>query len=159
MKQHLYIFFLLAGSAAMAQPADSRKAGVVVNPNAAEITFTETVHDFGTLKKGSPMTCRFTYKNTGKEPLILSDCKKGCHCTTVTCSKEPLQPGSTGFFEAHYDSMLVGKFAKELLIISNAKTPIVSVLVKGNVIDPESAEALPVKKDDNMKPATEKKPQ
>ncbi len=159
MKQYLHILFLLAGGSVIAQPADSRKAGVVVNPNAPEITFAETMHDFGTVKKGSLMTCRFNYKNTGKEALIVSDCKKGCHCTTVTCSKEPLEPGATGFIEARYDSMLIGTFAKELLIISNAKTPVVSVLVKGNVVDAESAEALPVKKDDNMKPPIEKKPE
>src|SRR5437588_9198993 len=116
MKKLIYILVLFAGTTVIAQRPDSRKEGVVVNPNAPEINFTETVHDFGTLKKGSSVTCKFTFKNTGKEDLILSDCKKGCNCTTVKCSKDPVKPGKTSFIEVHYDSTRIGHFTKELLV-------------------------------------------
>src|SRR4051812_28625354 len=120
MKQYLYILMVFAGGFAIGQNGigtNTVQAGPVANPNAPEITFTETTHDFGTLKKGSPVTCKFAYKNTGKEPLILNDCKVGCHCTTVKCSKDPVQPGKSGFIEARYDSTRLGVFSKEILVV------------------------------------------
>ena len=162
MKKNIYIFLMLACSGVMAQqheaqPADSRKAGVVVNPNAPEITFTETTHEFGILKKGSSVTYKFIFMNTGKEDLILYDCKKGCNCTTVKYTQEPVKPGKTGFIEVHYDSTRIGHFSKELLVTSNAKTPVLDLYIKGTIEDAQANESAPVKKDDNMKRLDEKK--
>lgn len=150
---------VLAGGTAIAQTAgtttvDARSAA---NPNAPEITFTETTHDFGKMKKGSPVSCKFIYKNTGKEPLIIYDCRVGCHCTTAKCSKEAVLPGNTGFIEVHYDSTRIGVFTKELLISSNAKTPVINLLIKGTIEDEDAGKAAPAKDEEMMKTQTKKK--
>ena len=156
MKMQLNIVLLLVacGMIASAQTAATGTANPrdVANPNAAEISFTETIHDFGIVKKGSPITCKFIYKNTGKEPLVLKDCKAGCHCTTFHWSKTPLLPGMTGFIEVHYDSTFAGSFNKELLVSSNAKTPVVILRVKGTVQDGNAAPLLPVNMDGDAVP-------
>ena len=54
------------------------------NPNAAEITFENEVHDYGTIKQGADGSCEFKFKNTGKEPLIISNAKGSCGCTVPT---------------------------------------------------------------------------
>src|SRR4051812_11312929 len=121
MKQYLYILMVFAGGFAIGQNTvgtNTVQSHPVANPNAPEIAFTETTHDFGTLKKGLPVAYKFTYKNTGKEPLILHDCRVGCHCTSAKCSKAPVQPGKSDFIEVHYDSTLVGAFSKEILVVS-----------------------------------------
>ena len=118
------------------QPPPSASSATVaaVYPNAPVIEFESTVHDFGTLKRGSPVNCKFKYKNTGKEPLIIYNCKAGCGCTTPTCSKDPVKPGKTGFIQVHYDSMRVGVFVKEIMVTSNAKNGVVNLVIKGTMV-------------------------
>ncbi len=43
------------------------------NPNAPVIEFDKTVHDYGTIEQNADGNCVFTFKNTGKEPLILTN--------------------------------------------------------------------------------------
>ena len=43
------------------------------NPNAPEIEFDKVVHDYGTIEQHADGNCEFTFTNTGKEPLILSN--------------------------------------------------------------------------------------
>lgn len=124
-----------------------------VSPTAPEITFTETTHEFGSLKKGSSVVYKFQYKNTGKEPLIIFDCKAGCSCTTPKCSKEPLKPGKSDFIEVHYDSMKVGTFGKEVIVTSNAKNAYVNLVIRGTIIGEAEGtdEKSPVKNEEKMK--------
>jgi hypothetical protein len=160
MKQHLYILMILASGAAMSQNAVNTttiQSRPVANSNAPEITFTETTHDFGTLKKGVPVGYKFVYKNTGKEALVLHDCRVGCHCTTAKCLKEPVQPGKTGFIEVHYDSTRVGAFSKEILVASNARNPVLTLVIKGVIIDTESGNVEASKDEERMKTSMKKK--
>ena len=62
---------LLLGAGHNATAQDVAPATVEVkadNPNAAEITFENETHDYGTIKQGADGTCEFKFKNTGKEP-------------------------------------------------------------------------------------------
>lgn len=159
MKKYLYIALLLLGSGLKAQdkplPAGTAtvQPAAVPYPNAPEITFTEMDHDFGTLKKGASVTYRFEYKNTGKEDLIISNCRAGCECTTVKCAKTAVKPGGTGFIEAHYDSMRVGKFGKEIMVYSNARKPVVFLIIRGVIEDPNA----PAKTEEKIQAPTKKK--
>lgn len=160
MKKYICIALLFAGCVASAQDTKTQPAGTatvqpasIPYPNAPEITFVKTEHDFGTLKKGQPATYKFEYKNTGKEDLVISTCKPGCECTTVKCAKDPVKPGKTGFVEVHYDSTRVGKFGKEILIHSNARKPVVFLIIRGNIELPEEAG----KSDEKMQSPVEKK--
>ena len=82
------LFAFLASQAQEAAPA--------VNPNAAEMVFEKEIHDFGTFKQGGDGTYLFKFKNTGKEPLIISNAKGSCGCTVPSWPKEPIMPGKSG---------------------------------------------------------------
>ena len=113
------------------------------NPNAPEITFEETVHDFGTLPFKGVAECEFTFTNTGKEPLIIQSCQSTCGCTVPTCPKEkPLKPGEKGTIKVKYtNTHIPGAFNKSFTVISNAKNSSVSVTIKGEVAkETETAE-------------------
>ena len=43
------------------------------NPNAPVIEFDKMVHDYGTISQNADGNSTFTFVNTGKEPLILSN--------------------------------------------------------------------------------------
>lgn len=117
------------------------------NPNAAEITFENELHDYGTIKQGADGSCEFKFKNTGKDPLIISNAKGSCGCTVPTYPKEPIMKGQTGVIKVHYDTKRVGAFTKTVTINSNAKSDTKVITIKGLVeATDESTDAVPLKK-------------
>jgi hypothetical protein len=108
----------------------------VVSPNSAEITFDKLVHDYGTVQKGADGNCEFKFKNTGKEPLILSDVKSTCGCTIPSWTREPILPGKSGTIKVNYTKMgNPGVISKQITVTSNAKNPTVVLSIKGTVVD------------------------
>jgi hypothetical protein len=118
------------------------------NPNAPEITFESDVNDYGTVKFGSDGNCEFKFKNTGKDPLIISNARGSCGCTVPTWPKEPILKGQTGTIKVHYDTKRPGAFSKTITINSNAKTDTKVLTIKGVVEqnDENSEQAMPLKK-------------
>lgn len=121
------------------------------NPNAPEITFENDIHDYGTIKQGADGACEFKFKNTGKDPLVISDAKGSCGCTVPTYPKEPVMKGQTGLIKVHYDTKRVGAFTKTVTITSNANTATKVLTIKGLVeASEESTEAVPLKKSSGL---------
>ena len=60
-----------------------------------KFTFPQELHDYGTIKQGADGGCEFKFKNTGKEPLIISNAMGSCGCTVPTWPKEPIMKGET----------------------------------------------------------------
>ena len=109
------------------------------NPNAPEITFTETTYDFGIIPLKGDAECEFTFTNTGKEPLIIQECRASCGCTSPTCPKnKPIKPGEKGTIKAQYTTTTsVGVFAKDITVSSNAKNSSVRLTIKGEIEAPK----------------------
>ncbi|MGB1316203.1 MAG: DUF1573 domain-containing protein [Chitinophagales bacterium] len=113
----------------------------LVSGEGATIEFVEEVLDYGTIENGSDGTRYFEFKNTGTEPLIISNCKGSCGCTVPQCPKEPILPGETGKIKVKYDTKRTGAFTKNVTVTSNAVTPSKTVKIKGNVLPGEPAPA------------------
>lgn len=101
--------------------------------NLPEIFFEKTVHDYGVLKYDGDGTCEFTFKNIGKEPLLLTQVQASCGCTTPTWPKEPIKPGDKGTIVVKYNTKIPNAFTKSIRVYSNAKTGLVSLTIKGTV--------------------------
>jgi hypothetical protein len=112
------------------------------NKSQAEITFDKETHDFGIISQNQPATYTFMFKNTGKEPLIITNAQASCGCTTPEWTKEPIMPGKKGFIKATYNAASLGVFNKAVTVMSNAKTPTVVLYIKGDVKVPN--EVTPV---------------
>jgi len=137
MKKISLLFILLSFSAFcnaqdMAPKKDSATSAKE-NPNAPEITFESDLHDYGTVKYNADGSCEFKFKNTGKEPLVISTARGSCGCTVPTWPKEPIMKGQTGIIKVHYDTKRPGAFSKTVTIESNAKTNPKVITIKGNV--------------------------
>ena len=84
---------LLTVFAASAQEKDATPP---VSTSLSEISFDKETHDFGTIDYAGNGTYEFKFKNTGKEPLIITDAKGSCGCTVPTYPKNvPIKPGET----------------------------------------------------------------
>jgi len=102
----------------------------------AEITFENTVHDFGDILGKSKNTCEFKFKNTGTGDLEIGDIKSTCGCTAFELSKKNYVPGESGIIKVQYSaSTKPGSSQKHLYVPSNAKNnPRVELTVKANII-------------------------
>jgi archaellum component FlaG (FlaF/FlaG flagellin family) len=117
----LVVAFCLMASFAFAQTTPAKVAS---NPKAPKATFEKTVHNFGKIPQGTPVTTTFTVKNTGKAPLLISGVQASCGCTTPSYTKEPIAPGKTGTITATYNAAAIGDFNKTITITHNAGEPI-----------------------------------
>lgn len=125
------IFFVIAGLALHAQDAAQTAAG---NPNAPEILFEKTVHDYGTVVQEGDGTCEFKFTNVGKEPLILSRPTSSCGCTVPSWPQEPILPGKSDVIKVTYNTRSIGIINKTVTVNSNAKTSRVVLQIKGQVV-------------------------
>lgn len=101
----------------------------------AEITFDKIVHDYGEVAKGGNGETSFTYKNTGKAPLVLSNVRSSCGCTVPSWSKEPLMPGQSASIRVKYNTANAGPINKSITVESNATNNRIILNIKGKVID------------------------
>ncbi len=133
--------FLLFVAAATLNSANAQQEVQLLQ--SAEISFEKTQHDFGTVTQNEPTVFDFKLTNTGNTPLIISEVKRVCGCTTPKWPKEPIQPGESEVIQVKYDSRRVGPFNKEIKVISNANTAHVPLRIKGTIVVP--ANTTPVK--------------
>ncbi len=142
MKKLFSSFFLLLFATFSVNAQDA--AQPAVNPNAAEISFDKTVHDYGTIIQGADGTSEFKFTNTGKEPLILSKPQSSCGCTVPTWPQEPILPGKSEIIKVTYNTQNVGPINKTVTVNSNAKTNRIILSIKGTVVA-KPATSEPVK--------------
>ena len=126
--------FLLALLAAFATGAVNAQDVTPVPSNGPKIHFQKMEHNYGQIQKGGDGNCEFVFTNTGNEPLILSNVKASCGCTTPSWTKEPIMPGKTGTIKVRYNTNNVGAINKTITVSSNAiNAARVTLKIKGKV--------------------------
>ncbi len=101
----------------------------------AKFEFENEKHDFGNVSEGAIASYDFTFKNNGTTPLVISNVKASCGCTTPYWSKEPILPGESGKITASYNSKnRSGSFNKSITITSNATVSSKIIFIKGIVV-------------------------
>ncbi|MDR1226130.1 MAG: DUF1573 domain-containing protein [Prevotellaceae bacterium] len=100
----------------------------------AQMQFSKTQHDFGQVQEtGGEIAYSFEFTNTGKAPVIITDVKSSCGCTTPEWTKQPVLPGKTGFVKAIFDPKdRPGIFDKEITV--STKSEQVKLKITGEVI-------------------------
>lgn len=91
-------------------------------------------HDFGTINEGVKAEHVFKFENTGNAPIVITDVRASCGCTTPEWPKEPIMPGESASIKAVFDSNgRPGNFYKTITITSNAVEPSTKLVIKGAV--------------------------
>lgn len=127
---------------AAAQPA-AQEAVVPTGPTTV-MAFEETEFDFGTVPEGEKVSHTYKFKNTGEEPLILSNAKGSCGCTVPSWPREPIPPGGSGEITVEFNSQnKKGKRSQKVTITANTNPPQTFIYLKGEVLGAEG-DAAPV---------------
>ena len=105
------------------------------NPQAAQVTFTDTLHDFGTIPADNALQRHhFIFKNTGNMPVAVVDVALSCHCLTADYTRGIVQPGDTGHVTLTYDGRATsGYFNKKARVRFNGLR-VHELYVKGEII-------------------------
>ena len=98
------------------------------------ISFSEESFNFGTVTAGEKVKHVFKFKNTGTEPLILSDVRTTCGCTVPTWPREPIAPGKSSEIVVQFDSNgKSGAQSRRVTIVANTNPPETFVSIEGEV--------------------------
>lgn len=108
--------------------------GTFALASAQTITFDKTTFDYGNVKPSSDGVRFFTVTNTGDKPLVLSNVKASCGCTTPEFSTDPIMPGKSAKIKVGYNTAINGGFNKMIEVFSNDPANSRSVIyIKGTV--------------------------
>lgn len=88
--------------------------------NYTQIQWIDSVYNFGTIEEGATIQVQFKFKNTGTKPLVLTEVKAGCGCTTPDYTKEPVAPGKEGWVNGVFNSQnQSGEVHKYIMVKTN----------------------------------------
>ena len=139
MKKGLFLFSVLMSTMFGLQVYAQQTTGPVISVN-------KETHNYGNIAYKANGVCEFTIKNTGNEPLQISDAKGSCGCTVPDYPKTPIAPGASATIKVTYDTSRSGYFKKSVTITSNASNePSKVVYIEGTVAaNPDAPAPNPV---------------
>lgn len=108
------------------------------------IAFNEINHDFGDISQGDVVKHVFSFTNKGEAPLVISDIKTSCGCTTPSYTKEPIPSGGSGQIEVQFNSTgRSGIQKKQIKVITNTEGSISVLNISSNVLTSEDSPVKP----------------
>ncbi len=117
------------------EEAAERDAQAVYYP---EMKFDETEFDFGTIEQGTPQEHTFTFTNTGKAPLVITNASSSCGCTVPTYTKEAVAPGEKGELLVKFNGSGQNQVTKTVTVSANTEAGKEQIKIKAFVNPKES---------------------
>ncbi len=102
------------------------------------IAWAKSTHDFGDVIQGEKVEHTFKFKNTGSEPLVITNVQVTCGCTTPKgWARDPILPGQSSEITIGFNS--AGKYGRQekvITLVSNAKNSEgTQILFSANVLE------------------------
>jgi|SRR5690554_4522056 len=107
------------------------------------ITFEESVHDFGTIARGTHVEHTFKFKNTGDAPLMIVNAKSSCGCTVPDWTKEPIAPGDEGELLVKFDGSGQNQVSKTITLTTNTEAGTENLTIRAFVTPDNPAAKAP----------------
>jgi len=99
------------------------------------ISFNETTHDFGDLKKGTSATVEFEITNEGDVDLVIINASATCGCTVPEKPEAPIKPGETAKMKVVFSASALGLQSKNVTLTTNTEAGSEMLTVRANVIE------------------------
>lgn len=122
--------------AASQRNQESEKRNQQLSAPQTTMSFDVEEHDFGIIPKDTPVSKTFIVKNTGVNPLIISDAQASCGCTVPKKPEEPIAPGETGEIEVTFTSKPGQEgtnINKAITVTANISEGTKTLIIKGDV--------------------------
>lgn len=105
-------------------------------PKGADIEFQENIVDLGVLSQSDDkQVVRLAYTNTGDVPLVVTEVRTSCTCTTVKHNRAKLLPGERDALTITMDPSKApeGSFYRVLKVYSTACSGVKHITVKAEI--------------------------
>ena len=105
-------------------------------PKGADIEFVEKVVDLGLLARDDDKQhLRLSFSNTGDVPLVITEVRTSCSCTTVKYDRKPVMPGQSGVLNITVDPKKApkGNFYRVLQVHSTAQSGVQNITLKAEI--------------------------
>lgn len=99
-----------------------------------QATVVREVANMGEIGYKVPKKVSFTLKNTGNEPLRISEVIPSCGCMSVEWTRDLIEPGAEGHISTEYDAKMLGVFQKDLEVYTNASGQPFYLHIQGRVV-------------------------
>lgn len=93
-------------------------------------------YNAGEVLLGEEVQAKFTVRNTGNYPLIISEVKASCSCTVADYPEDPIAPGESGIIKAQVktENAQVGQLTKEVRVMANTAPATTVLLIKADIV-------------------------
>lgn len=116
-------------------PQNEKEMNELVSSSPTTVQMLDSVYDFGKIKEGSMVEYSFRFKNTGTNPLVITNAVGSCGCTVAEKPEQPVLPGEIGYLKVKFDSQnRVGEAHKTVTVSANVATGFPELLIKGEVL-------------------------
>ena len=104
--------------------------------NVTTLSFNRLEHDFGKVIEDTDNFTEFMVTNTGDKPLIISNVKASCGCTTPEKPEGPIAPGKSDKIKVkfHPNPGQLNEIQKTVTITANTDPVISTVTIKAFVL-------------------------
>lgn len=118
----------------------------VSNQPLTTIQYESEKFNFGVVDEGEVVTHVYKFKNTGNEPLVISNAKGSCGCTVPKWPQEPIPPGGSGDIKVEFNSKgKPGPQSKRVTVTANTNPTETYLEISGEVRGKEQPAAKNVK--------------
>lgn len=144
MRHYIVIFTAILFFLAGCDVRKTDKPGKISQQEPAEMKYPTTVqlidslYDFGTAKEGEIVEYNYRFRNTGKNPLVVTNVSASCGCTVADKPEAPVKPGEVGFIKVKFNSEgRPGEARKTITVTSNVQPSFPELVLKGTVTGKE----------------------
>jgi hypothetical protein len=143
-----FAVLLIAFAGFAQQPAAAAAAPAVPVVKGEDlIKFKETVHDFGKIKQGVPVTYDFVFTNISNKTVVIESATASCGCTTPVKPEQPIAKGKSDKIKAGFNAASPSPFDKTIYVkVAGANLPM-EIKIKGEVLSAEAYAKYEAEKD------------
>ena len=134
MKTLLFIGVCLFSFGTFAQTDAKPAAKKETKADKKPIEFKEMTIERTAIPYDSKEPFAFEFKNTGSEPIIITNVATSCGCTKAAQPIEPVKKGKSDKIIVNYDTKRVGPFTKTITVTTNVSTEPIILTIKGTVL-------------------------
>jgi len=103
----------------------------------ARLKLADSKQNFGFVKKGEVVKLSYAFTNTGDQPLVITEAKVECSCTSIDFPRQPIAPGQSGVIAVSFDTKSVyDRQDRTVELFSNAPGSPHKIRFKGVVLKP-----------------------
>jgi len=87
------------------------------------LSFSDTIHDFGNVSDGEMLTYDFEFENIGQKDILISEATASCGCTVPSFPQQPIKSGEKNKISVTFNSQGRKGYNEKMIIVNTNGNP------------------------------------